>query len=55
MGEGDLVYDDSINRRGLIVDAVMDGEQVHEFVILYEDGNFDNAFPFEIEVIDDNT
>jgi len=49
--EGDLIFDMSIKRNGLIVDSIMDGDWVHEFVILYDNGGFDNAFPFEVAVI----
>ena len=55
MKVGDLVCDYSIGQRGLIVESLMDGDNVHEFVILYEEGFFSYAFPFEVEVINDNT
>ena len=57
---GDVVYDGSLGRHGLVVDKgpwrppTYTGGRYREFsnwVVLYDDGNFDIAFDNELEVI----
>jgi hypothetical protein len=57
---GDVVYDGSLGRNGLIVDKGPWRPPTHagrryrgfsNWVVLYDDGNFDIAFDNELEVI----
>ncbi len=53
---GDLVHDSSLGLNGIIFDVVHDRNPNHalrRWVILYEDGQTDEAYDHEVEVIDE--
>ena len=57
MKVGDLVFDTSIDQRGLIVESKeWEGSGYpteYEHTILYEDGDIDTAYEKELEVINE--